>query len=163
MREYQRRRAAAGTSWNSVNRELHNAHNAATRATNSARSEAAILAARARLRPDNLKRCQECKARLPLSDFGDRAMEPDGLRHTCKPCDAKRGNTARLIRAALPSWEERELWACIYCDHPWEHVDHVIPRALGGADDPHNLVPACAECNLSKNDTPVLDWIASRR
>jgi hypothetical protein len=33
-------------------------------------------------------------------------------------------------------------------------VDHVIPEALGGSDDPANLVAACAECNAGKSATP---------
>lgn len=30
------------------------------------------------------------------------------------------------------------------------HVDHVIPRARGGQNDPSNLVLACERCNESK-------------
>lgn len=33
-------------------------------------------------------------------------------------------------------------------------VDHVVPEALGGSDDPSNLVAACAECNAGKSATP---------
>ena len=29
-------------------------------------------------------------------------------------------------------------------------VDHVIPVAKGGTDDPSNLVPACGPCNRAK-------------
>jgi len=39
---------------------------------------------------------------------------------------------------------------CAYCGAPAEHIDHVIPRSQGGTDDPRNLVPACAKCNLTK-------------
>lgn len=31
-------------------------------------------------------------------------------------------------------------------------VDHVVPVAKGGTDDPENLVCACSECNLGKSD-----------
>ena len=44
----------------------------------------------------------------------------------------------------------RDKWACQYCGSPAEHVDHVVPRCQGGADDLDNLVAACAHCNLSK-------------
>ena len=30
------------------------------------------------------------------------------------------------------------------------HVDHVLPRALGGSDDPANLRAACAAGNLAR-------------
>jgi HNH endonuclease len=32
-------------------------------------------------------------------------------------------------------------------------VDHVIPRALGGQNDPTNLITACASCNAGKSST----------
>lgn len=32
-------------------------------------------------------------------------------------------------------------------------VDHVIPTALGGSDDPSNLVTACADCNSGKTSS----------
>jgi hypothetical protein len=35
------------------------------------------------------------------------------------------------------------------------HVDHVTPVALGGTDDPSNLVTACADCNSGKAATPA--------
>jgi hypothetical protein len=31
------------------------------------------------------------------------------------------------------------------------HVDHVIPVAVGGHNDPDNLVASCADCNLGKS------------
>lgn len=32
-------------------------------------------------------------------------------------------------------------------------VDHVLPVALGGTDDPTNLVAACSDCNAGKSST----------
>ena len=32
------------------------------------------------------------------------------------------------------------------------HVDHIVPRALGGTDDPDNLQALCHSCNLIKSD-----------
>lgn len=34
-------------------------------------------------------------------------------------------------------------------------VDHVIPVALGGGDEPSNLVTACAACNGGKSSVPA--------
>ena len=40
-------------------------------------------------------------------------------------------------------------------------VDHVIPTALGGGDEPHNLIAACADCNAGKSsinpDAPLVE------
>lgn len=51
---------------------------------------------------------------------------------------------------------KRDSFRCFYCgrsapDGAELHVDHVVPRAAGGTDDPANLVTACADCNLGKN------------
>jgi hypothetical protein len=52
----------------------------------------------------------------------------------------------------------RDNYTCRYCgasapDTKLE-VDHVVPRALGGTDDPTNLVAACIDCNAGKASTP---------
>lgn len=50
--------------------------------------------------------------------------------HTCRYCGAK------APEAALT-------------------VDHVIPVALGGGDEPNNLVAACSDCNSGKSSVPA--------
>lgn len=48
----------------------------------------------------------------------------------------------------------RDGHTCRYCGKTAEDteltVDHVVPVALGGADEPSNLVTACQECNAGK-------------
>jgi len=49
----------------------------------------------------------------------------------------------------------RDDFTCRYCrttDNPLT-VDHVTPVALGGSDDPSNLVTACRDCNYGKGST----------
>lgn len=52
----------------------------------------------------------------------------------------------------------RDNHTCRYCGAhaPDVHlaVDHVIPQALGGSDDPTNLVAACVDCNSGKSSVP---------
>lgn len=57
-------------------------------------------------------------------------------------------------------------FACYYCGVPAAlglkvlHVDHVIPVALGGTNDPWNLVAACWDCNAGKtNGVPTDELI----
>lgn len=49
---------------------------------------------------------------------------------------------------------KRDGFACRYCGRKAPevtlHVDHVVPRAKGGSDDPSNLVAACSACNQGK-------------
>jgi HNH endonuclease len=51
----------------------------------------------------------------------------------------------------------RDNHTCRYCgatatEAPMT-VDHVIPKALGGSDDPSNLVAACRDCNAGKSSS----------
>jgi hypothetical protein len=53
----------------------------------------------------------------------------------------------------------RDNHTCRYCgatapDVPLT-VDHVTPKALGGSDDPSNLVTACKPCNDGKSSVPA--------
>lgn len=54
---------------------------------------------------------------------------------------------------------KRDAFTCQYCGaHPPQailHVDHINPVALGGGNDPDNLVTACAGCNLGKSAKPL--------
>lgn len=51
----------------------------------------------------------------------------------------------------------RDNHACRYCGGAAPDVvltvDHVVPVALGGGDDPSNLVAACRDCNAGKTST----------
>jgi len=69
------------------------------------------------------------------------------------------------------SRRRREIFArsdakCHYCQAPltldgkW-HIEHMLPRALGGGDDALNLVAACAPCNLAKSARSALEFVAN--
>jgi hypothetical protein len=49
----------------------------------------------------------------------------------------------------------RDNFTCRYCRSSEGEmvVDHVTPIALGGSDDPSNLVAACRDCNAGKAST----------
>jgi len=49
----------------------------------------------------------------------------------------------------------RDDFTCRYCRSKDSEltVDHVVPVALGGTDDPGNLVAACRDCNAGKGST----------
>lgn len=57
---------------------------------------------------------------------------------------------------------------CHYCKTPIQidgywHVDHKMPRALGGDDDASNLVASCVACNLKKSDRTDTEFEALMR
>ena len=56
---------------------------------------------------------------------------------------------------------ERDHYTCQYCGWcgatsfeqwqlGWFAIDHIVPQAHGGTDDPSNLVVACHRCNSMK-------------
>jgi len=52
---------------------------------------------------------------------------------------------------------QRDGFRCRYCGRPCStpgvvlHVEHVVPRAGGGATTEDNLLTACEECDLGKS------------
>lgn len=71
----------------------------------------------------------------------------------------------------------RDDYRCRYCrstDNPLT-VDHVLPVALGGSDNPDNLVAACRDCNAGKSsvapdasmvadvESDAIRWAAARK
>jgi 5-methylcytosine-specific restriction endonuclease McrA len=46
----------------------------------------------------------------------------------------------------------RDSFACQYCGHAAENVDHVIPRSRGGRHVWENVVAACKRCNTTKEN-----------
>lgn len=57
----------------------------------------------------------------------------------------------------------RDNHSCRYChatDSPLT-VDHVLPVALGGSDDPSNLVAACKDCNAGKSSTSPTEQLVA--
>jgi hypothetical protein len=60
---------------------------------------------------------------------------------------------------------ERSAGKCHYCGTPLDltgkwHIEHQMPRALGGGDEGLNLVAACVPCNLSKSDRTAIEFVA---
>ena len=53
----------------------------------------------------------------------------------------------------------RDNHTCRYCGRSAPDVeleaDHVVPRTLGGDDEPSNLVTSCADCNAGKSSVPA--------
>lgn len=78
----------------------------------------------------------------------------------------------RLTDATSPGVSVAEwLWivsehgnACVYCCATDRKLtrDHLVPLALGGLDEPTNVVPACLKCNCSKGAKPLHVWLKQR-
>lgn len=68
----------------------------------------------------------------------------------------------RVVRAI----EARDGGRCAYCGRDAAesgahlHLDHLTPKAAGGADDPRNLVSACRRCNSARQNMTLAQWAA---
>lgn len=56
---------------------------------------------------------------------------------------------------------------CHYCQAQLElsgqwHIEHALPRALGGLDEITNLFASCVSCNLEKRDRTALEFVARK-
>lgn len=67
---------------------------------------------------------------------------------------------------SLQAWRElvaSSLGVCAYCNkrRPLT-MDHIHPLSTGGEHDIDNIAAACASCNSSKRNMPLLVWLAKR-
>ncbi|UYL86355.1 HNH endonuclease [Microbacterium phage Jovita] len=70
--------------------------------------------------------------------------------------------SAELTKLAERRWGPKLWWHCVYCGRgAGMVVDHFVPEARGGTDEPHNLMPACDRCNSSKQDHAPEAWMAA--
>jgi len=69
---------------------------------------------------------------------------------------SKRVTKHRFRRLIIEAWGG----CCAYCGcQPGKiTLDHVIPKAKGGTTQWSNLVPACSDCNVSKNHCNWIEW-----
>lgn len=87
----------------------------------------------------------------------------------CAPCRGNRpGYNIRITPAARLAIYRRDDWTCRVCTEPVDQelppndtwaatLDHIIPRAQGGTDDPANLRLAHRWCNSVRGDTTYYD------
>ena len=107
-------------------------------------------------------------------------LTPDKHKHLMQPGSSTQGElwpdepvlthtqaTAQYVSRRRRSIFEGSGGHCHYCNTPlslfgpW-HVEHQLPRALGGGDDTLNLVAACVRCNLSKSDSTAIEFVTRK-
>lgn len=107
------------------------------------------------IRPSN-KRCSTCSHLVRDTQSHLSASRKGNSRIKVLKCSA---NQAVEIVKMLLSSEK-----CSYCrskytkDNP-RSPDHVVPIVNGGTHDINNIKICCLQCNLSKRDTSLGDWV----
>lgn len=98
-------------------------------------------------------RYRESLALDPAKAAHARSLATDrASRRRCREAQVERAPYSRAD--VFARWGGR----CAYCDDVATEIDHVIAISLGGADAPHNVVPACGTCNRSKGAKTLADW-----
>ena len=56
---------------------------------------------------------------------------------------------------------ERDGYTCQYCGKSDAKLecDHIFPSSRGGSDNYDNLTTACSDCNQSKRDKTIAEWL----
>lgn len=72
----------------------------------------------------------------------------------------------RAIPQRIRDEKYRDNKSCWYCGCKTttrnRQLDHLLPVALGGTNDPDNLVVCCKRCNTRKGDKTHLEYIKCR-
>lgn len=115
--------------------------------------------------PDGTKICAGCEVIKPIDAFYTSRTRVDGLKRYCKSCGFI-GMLRLGDEEVLEYWKNKNIpIECYICLGPYEDIEHVVPKALGGTNDMVNLLPACVECNrghLGKNSLPLAVWVGRR-
>lgn len=99
--------------------------------------------------------------------------DPEGMRAKARAYyhssdKAKQRNRLRAhLRRGVQFDATANAWAeilmgdpCCYCGEPMTDLDHIDPISKGGDGGWENLTASCRSCNASKNDKPLLAWLA---
>jgi len=107
-----------------------------------------VIAERERRQAENLRQAKEA-ARVNVIDI-----------------KSERAQEKRIPRRRLEVFNKSN-GQCHYCACQLDlygkwHVEHMMPKALNGGDEPGNLVASCVTCNHKKKDKTAEEFIALR-
>lgn len=136
-------------NWHTVTPEQRQAYRERYRASHTPQWYAAKLAD-----PHAIRRCCCCGEQKHVSLFCRNVAQQSGFRSECKACQARQKKRASAGISEAVRWDvwERDNFTCQECrSRRYLVVDHIVPRVLGGSDDPSNLQTLCRKCNAAKD------------
>lgn len=114
-----------------------------------------------KLSRDGLRKCFRCKQifELNISNFYPSKQGDDcGFVYECKPCCLIRSREYKKKRRLKLRFTilQRDNFTCQYCGRKAPdvvlHLDHIFPNSKGGLLVEENLITACSDCNIGKQD-----------
>lgn len=88
----------------------------------------------------------------------------NSAKHNSRP--GRESLKKRLGVVVVRALVARDGGVCAYCGRDaiesgaHLHLDHLTPKAHGGADVPANLIHACRRCNSARQDMTLAQWSA---
>jgi hypothetical protein len=116
---------------------------------------------------DGMKDCTTCGLRLPLDDFQQGGSGRDGLRGSCKCCEAAKVKVGAddLIAASKLL---RETHVCDYCGVRMGHhypirssnktIEYLHPLSRGGEGTMSNIAVMCLGCTTAKGNRTMAEF-----
>src|SRR5579875_3923227 len=78
------------------------------------------------------------------------------IAHTpAEPVEATERKAMTPARRARILKRQGPVCARADCEAPWTEIDHIVPLALGGADEDHNCEGLCADHHRQKTSTDL--------
>lgn len=70
------------------------------------------------------------------------------------------------ISGTIREWQREQalLRACVFCGTQEDlQQDHLIPKSRGGRDSSDNMVWSCQDCNASRGNKGVFEWLGLKK
>lgn len=124
------------------------------------------------------KNCTKCGIIKEKSKFS--LKNAKRLRSICRDCDnlayrsryqikklTQIGGIPRDTKRHIDYWKDYGIpIKCYICSGPFEEIEHVWSKALGGPDSLDNALPVCVQCNRGvrgKSERPLCEWLRKER
>lgn len=117
--------------------------------------------------PIRLKSLVESLNRFLTAEIPSEDEEPSGHQESCTRTSSIQAlQLAEKRVPVLPGWRwqvfQRDAWRCVACGKDASHgvllhVDHILPRSLGGRDEIDNYQTLCHICNVGKSNRDATD------
>lgn len=120
------------------------------------------------------KNCTRCGLILDKSKFSPNGKDPNKVYSVCRECTRVTQRGQGQTKGGLKNKKRHVVFwknsgipvKCYVCSGPFEEIEHVRSRRLGGPNILKNTLPVCEQCNRGvngKRDRPLCEWLRDER